>query len=391
MSQSFAPPGNEMRVAALSAEREGLIRSAFSGRPGVDLYWITPEMMDEARQINPDIILIDGQMGWTCAGIILAARGWPIPPAIITIGDVSSADLRALIGHPRADAVVDNLSADELFELAVMLTKPEQAEEEEHLPNGTCWVVTGAVGGAGASLIAIEMAYQLTRQIRKNEKVCMIDLNFEDGSLASYLDIVAGLDLGALSGAPERMDAALISAFVTEHESGIKLLACPRGSSFKHQIRPEAVLRLLEIACENFDYVVVDMPRWRQPWTMPIAKGVDKLLVVSELTVPALHAARHCCEDVEKLTRGVAEPAIVLNRMSKRMFGHQVSVGQSEDALGRDALAAISSDWDAAAAAVNMGMPVSMAKPGSRLTKDVQTLVNRLLNDTAETQNKQVA
>src|SRR6185437_13307381 len=50
-----------------------------------------------------------------------------------------------------------------------------------------CWAVTGAVGGSGATTLAIEIANQLCGRQSKEKAVCLIDLNLADGSAAAYL------------------------------------------------------------------------------------------------------------------------------------------------------------------------------------------------------------
>lgn len=388
LSSAFARP---VTIAAISTDLLGPIGEAFGQQDNVRLAWMTPQMVGEVEACNPNVLIIDGGIGQSCEPLIRSARNWASPPAIITLGDVPMNDFRALIGYPKADAVAGTISASDLRDLTAKVLQANQPSVESG-KSGECWVLTGAVGGAGASLIAIETAYLLLQKCKKsNQTVALIDLNFEDGSLATYLDISPGLDVAALCSDPERIDAALLSAFVSEHQSGLHLIAAPRGARFGHTIAPEAVLRLLEIVCDGYDYVVVDLPRWRESWTAPIVKGADQLVIVSELTVPALHAARHLAEDFEKLSQNVASPAIILNRMAKRMFGHSVSVGQAEGAIQRKSLASISSDWDAAAAAVNMGMPVSMARPGSRLSKDVEELVDLLTQADAQASKAKVA
>ena len=62
----------------------------------------------------------------------------------------------------------------------------------------------------------------------------------------------------------------------------------------------EAVLRMLEIACESYDWVILDMPRHRRNWSLEALGGCDEMLVVSELTVPALLAARSLSDEIER-------------------------------------------------------------------------------------------
>ena len=70
---------------------------------------------------------------------------------------------------------------------------------------------------------------------------------------------------------------------------------------------------------------------------------------------------------------------IVLNRLASRMFGPAPSVAEAERALERKAEAGISSDWEAAAASVNLGGPICQHRPKSKIVRDVSAVVDRLL------------
>ncbi len=132
------------------------------------------------------------------------------------------------------------------------------------------------------------------------------------------------------------------------------------------------------MVCASYDYVIIDLPRWPMPWTGAVVTGSDENIVMSELTVPALHAARHRADELEELSDGIAQPRIVLNRMAKKMFGNTVTVSQAEEAIGRMVFATVSSDWDAAMTAVNFGQAVSQARPGNKISKDVAAMIETL-------------
>jgi pilus assembly protein CpaE len=102
------------------------------------------------------------------------------------------------------------------------------------------------------------------------------------------------------------------------------------------------------------------------------------VLVISELTVPALIAARSLSDEIDRGLGLAGKPKIVLNRLASRMFGPAPSMAEAEKALQRKAEAGISSDWEAAAASVNLGGPIAMHRPKSKVVRDVQALVERL-------------
>jgi pilus assembly protein CpaE len=135
---------------------------------------------------------------------------------------------------------------------------------------------------------------------------------------------------------------------------------------------------VLEIACETYDWVILDMPRHRRGWTLEALAGSDQVLVISELTVPALLAARALSDEIEENLGSGHKPHIVLNRLASRMFGPAPSMTEAERALQRKAVAGISSDWEAAAASANLGGPILQHRPKSKIVKDVQGLIEKL-------------
>jgi pilus assembly protein CpaE len=121
---------------------------------------------------------------------------------------------------------------------------------------------------------------------------------------------------------------------------------------------------------------------------MDVLAGSDELLIVSELTVPALLQARAFASEIEDEAPESHRPRLILNRMSSRPFGPAPSRAEAEKALGRKVDGAITSDWEAAACSVNLGGPISQHRPRSKIVKDVVGLVDRL---TAQASAQKVA
>ena len=71
---------------------------------------------------------------------------------------------------------------------------------------------------------------------------------------------------------------------------------------------------------------------------------------------------------------------LVLNRMfPKKRFRAEFAVDKAEKAIERSIDATITSDWDAARTAVNLGKPIADVKPKSALVADISALVDRLM------------
>ncbi|WP_084398908.1 AAA family ATPase [Henriciella aquimarina] len=306
--------------------------------------------------------------------LIRVGRDAPNLPGIVIGENVPVLAVKHLLSMARWDMLDTPIGTEPLQQSVAQVSRRDTSGADE---TGKCWTVTGSVGGAGATLVAVEIAYQISQREHKN-RVCLVDLDFFDGACASYLNCPSNLNQQALTQSADRIDEALLQAFITRHKNGIHLLSAPRSDRLWNTIKPEAILKVLDIACASYDHVVIDLPRWPSPWTAAVVTGSDENIVMSELTVPALHAARNRAEEIEDLSEGLASPRIVLNRMAKKVFGNTVTVAQAEEAIGRPVFGTISSDWDAALSAVNFGQAVSQAKPGNRITKDVGLLIETL-------------
>jgi pilus assembly protein CpaE len=337
---------------------------------------------------DADLIIIDAD-AWEApqlaAGIQALTLAANPPPVLLVGAHLPTSVVRNLLRLERSDvldapygtdsiaAAIGGVMAPKPAPVAVTAPGPVQAG---HMAR--CWAVTGAVGGSGATTLAIEIATQLCARQAKPKSVCLIDLNLADGAAAAYLGAAPAMRLGDLTAAAERLDAAMLQAFVAPVTDRLDILAAARDPNAFDTVPREAILRMLEIACEIYDWVILDMPRHRRAWSLETLSGCDEVLVVSELTVPALLAARSLSDEIERDMGSGEKPKIVLNRVASRMFGPAPSFAEAERALQRKAECGVSSDWEAAAASVNLGGPISTHRPKSKIVKDIQTLVDRL-------------
>ncbi len=342
----------------------------------------------------PDLVLIDAEAA-DAVDLVVAIAGLaaqPSPPAVLLAGSHLPASLvRALLKLPRSDVIEAPFTTADLARAATALMAaapiPAAAPAPTHQVNARCWTVVGSVGGCGATTIAVELASVLAQRSGPEQRVALVDLHLADGAAAAYLGATANMMLAEASATPERIDAAVLDVFATKIGDGLDLLAAPRDPKAFSKVSQTAICRLLEMAAQTYDWIVVDLPRHHQPWTMDVLAGSDEVLVVSELTVPALLSARALASEVETELTGGAQPRIILNRLASRMFGPAPSLAEAEKALQRKADGGITSDWEAAAASVNLGGSISHHRPRSKIVRDIGVLVDRLVQP-AEVQRR---
>jgi len=251
--------------------------------------------------------------------------------------------------------------------------------------------------------LAIELAYNLARESQKQTaknirttepRVCLIDLDFENGACAHHLDLPPSLTLQDLQGAPSRIDTAFTAALMSTHESGIALLAAPNTLGGNDKVNPQTVITLLDMACQMYDFVVLDVPRFWGPWTMAAIGGADHFALVSDVTIPSLCAARTKLTGIEDALGKSITCDVILNKYERRSFRNALRIKDAEIAVKRKITASICLDMDTARESVNCGEPAGAIRPDSRFSKDIrefQSLWIKPAKSTAQHANKSAA
>ena len=363
------------RVLVIGA---ALTKLAEPALPGAAIETVDAASLDAAllRRIPPDLVLIDVDAGDAVelgAIIGLLAQQTPAPAALLVGAHLPAALVRVLLRLEHSDVLEAPFTPAQLARSVQGLLSPGASST----PHAQCWSVLSAVGGAGATTLAIEMTARIAL-CAPRARVGLIDLNLADGVAAAYLGATANMNLIEAGATPERIDAALLNTYAVKVGGGFDLFASPRDPAAFNRHSAVAICKLLEVACQTYDWLVVDLPRVRQPWSVDVLAGSDEVIIVSELTVPALLAARALTAEIESELVDGPQPRIVLNRMARRAFGPAPSRTEAEKALGRKVDGAITSDWEAAACSVNLGGPISHHRPRSRIVKDIAVLVDGL-------------
>ena len=121
---------------------------------------------------------------------------------------------------------------------------------------GKLLVFLGAKGGAGVTTLACNFAVALAQE--SGQSTLLIDLDLPLGDAALNLGIVAEYStINALQNV-SRLDSSFLSRLLVKHSSGVSVLAAP-GKFPQFQASNEAIDRLIAVARQEFDNVVVDM------------------------------------------------------------------------------------------------------------------------------------
>jgi pilus assembly protein CpaE len=369
------------RVAVVTADSdlEQLARATFGASPQISVSVISSPVAaldDEfvAAGATVAVIDIEGAQAPDVQALerLMARLGHQVPAVVVAQG-VDAELARTLLQMRVADFLVKPVSpADLVRTCARVASGPAAAAPIE----AQIYTFLPAVGGAGVTTLAVQSAMiLLNSNPRAKSSTCLVDLDFQHGACADYLDIEPRLNLSEIEPRPERLDRQLLEVMLSHHPSGLAVVAAPNHLAEMRSFDPDVVTRLLDLVSSNFDYVVFDMPRTWFSWTDCVLLGSNKLFIVSEMTVPGLRHAKHLVEAIrERLDEG-PRPQVIINRFVQRMFSSGLRRRDIEQVLGESLAACIPNNYGLVREAIDRGVPLDEVKPGNSITSELKRLI----------------
>jgi len=252
----------------------------------------------------------------------------------------------------------------------------QSGSQAEQQPEAEIFTFLPAVGGAGVTTLAIQTALILLNSNPKaRPSTCLVDLDFQHGACADYLDIEPRLDLKEIEPRPERLDRQLLEVMLSYHSSGLAVIAAPNRPAEMRTFDPDMVTRLLDLAASHFNYVVIDMPRTWFSWTDSVLLGSNKLFIVSEMTVPGLRHAKQLAAAIRDRLQEVARPSVIINRYDQRMFGPGLRKNDLGQVLGEDFGDVIPNNYRLVREAIDRGVPLEEVKKGNNITLALKKVI----------------
>jgi pilus assembly protein CpaE len=232
-------------------------------------------------------------------------------------------------------------------------------------------------GGAGSTTLATQTALELIGQGKAETTVALVDFDLQFGSVGLALDVPDKGGLPLILEAPSRLDRSLLRASMVEHQSGVHVLTAPDTIVPLTALTPEAVNRTISLARTEYDYVICDLPHAWTNWTASAIRGSDQIMLVTELSVPALQRTRRILDLLAE--QGLGEiPINILANKFESGWGTGGHRKRAEEALGRNFDFIIRSDTKTACEARDRGVPLRQLRSRSVIVKDVTAMIGAL-------------
>ncbi len=381
LGRNSDPSRTRVVVVTADAEFERAARSTFGASSAIALDLVAGRIADTSDALalqDATVVVVDldaGRADEMAALARLTARVGAWPP-VIAVTQAFDAELaRTLMQMRVADFLVKPVKPIDLVRACARVArgvpgteKPTEAKIYTFLP---------AVGGAGVTTLAVQTAMLLLNSggPRVKTSTCLVDLDFQHGTVADYLDLEPRLNLAEIEPRPDRLDRQLLEVMLSYHASGLAVVAAPNRPAEMRSFDPDVVTRLLDLVSSNFDYVVFDMPRTWFSWTDSVLLGSNKLFIVSETTVPALRHGKQLVAAIKERLGDGPKPQVIVNRFQSKMFAAGLRLNDLRQVLGDAFTAVIPNDYPLVREAIDRGVPLDEVKPGNKITAELKKLV----------------
>lgn len=180
------------------------------------------------------------------------------------------------------------------------------------------FAVQSLCGGAGGTNFAINLAWELC-QLSKTQtnSVCILDFDFQSGSVATYLDLARTEKVYELLSQTHSMDSDAFFAALQVYKEKMHVLTAPADMLPLDLLSPEEIGRIIEMAQAHFDYVIIDLPRAVMHWTETVLNACDLFLTMLELDMRSAQNTLRMTRALKADGIDISKHRYILNRAPK--------------------------------------------------------------------------
>lgn len=220
--------------------------------------------------------------------------------------------------------------------------------------------ICGAQGGAGATSIAINLAFQIAETTKA--KVALLDLHLQGGEAAVMLGVQPGPGLRIALENPMRADTLFLERAAIDVSERVCLISADEELDAQLDITEAGVRHVLGLLRQRFNYIVVDVPVPFPPSIHSVITLSRHVLVLLEAEVTGIRNA-HALRTAVTNIAGKDRVFTLLNRADRAGGLPRATI---VNALGAEPDMVIPDLGKGMTQAVNLGIPALKHVSGLR-------------------------
>ncbi|SFJ03451.1 AAA family ATPase [Albimonas pacifica] len=249
--------------------------------------------------------------------------------------------------------------------------------------NGLIYPVYGVAGGVGATTFAVNLAWEIAHEARKTGlKIAILDLDFQYGSVATYLDMPRRDSVFELLTGIDRADPNGFAAALEDRGKRISVLTAPADALPLNIVSPPDVEKLLGFARDSFDVVILDLPTTLTEWTETALSAAQRFWAVMEIDMRSAQNMLRFLRALQAEDLPFDKVDYVMNRVPGfGDFGARGRVKKMAETLGIEYGVLLPDGGKAVIQACDHGSPLAEFASGNALRKEIRKTARAVLEE----------
>jgi pilus assembly protein CpaE len=231
--------------------------------------------------------------------------------------------------------------------------------------------IINAKGGGGASFIASNIAYLLSKA--KDLNVALLDLDLQFGTIGLNFDVASKYTIVEALNEIDEIDHLSLEAYMVKYNDHLNMLL-PSSDDIilPGEIQPEAIKSLLYLLQRNYNQIVIDLPRIIDPLSSTILEQADHITIVVQQTLAQYRDGRRLIQILNKdLDIPLEKIIVAINRYDSK---NSLKKSDMVNIVNHDKVFTVANDFERAASTSNLGEPLCQTSPNSKIANDLKKL-----------------
>src|SRR6476620_4702916 len=319
---------------------------------------------------TPNVIVLEtAGTGDFLAGLDELATVCDAGTRVVVIGN-EVAPYRELVRRGVSDYVIGPVQVLDVVRSICGLFSASEA-----IAVGRMIAVAGAKGGVGASTVAHNVAWAISRDLGLDSVVIDLDLAFGTASLDYNQDPAQGIANAVFQ--QERPDSAFMERLLAKCTDHLSLLAAPVSLDQVYDFGADAFDAIFDTMRMTTPCIVLDVPHQWTAWTKRALVGADDILIVAEPDLANMRNAKNMMSILKTARPNDRPPLYCLNQvgMTKRP---EIEVSAFARTIESQPIAAIPFDSKLFGTAANNGQMIAQISARHRTTQMFLQMAQRL-------------
>ena len=306
---------------------------------------------------------------------------------VLIVADLSTAAVHRLMRAGAADFAPFPLPDGALLQAtnrARVLKQTEQTSSGAG-QRGVILPVYHTAGGAGATTFAVNLAWEIHSEVKKaGRSVALIDLDFQYGACATFLDLPRRQAVFELLSNPSVADVSGLNAAMTSFRGEMSVLTSPPDPVPLDLVESGEIEEMLTIAANVFDFVVIDLPVALLSFSDRLLDNAHTFFNVMQLDMRNAQNAARFLRAAEG--EGMAIDCIehVLNRAPSMLdLSAKTRARQFEKSLGIEFTHRVPDGAEAVEAACDQGAPLAISARRNPVRAAIRKIAGSVIESTA--------